>query len=56
MLGYMEKMFGERATAGDKSVLAALRAEAERLQNLHVNTPSTVHADIIGSSKGTEGL
>lgn len=35
---YMEKLYGDRATAGDKSILYSLRAEAERLEAKYEET------------------
>lgn len=34
MLEYLERIYGSRATAGDKNVLHSLRAEAARLEAL----------------------
>lgn len=52
MLEYMERIYGTRATAGDKSVLYSLRAEAARLEALVEEQKKKQEAEEANSDKG----
>lgn len=52
MLEYLERIYGSRATAGDKSVLYSLRAEAARLEALVEEQKKKQEAEEASEEKG----